>query len=210
MIICDGEDGILIVVLVVGEPEQPVALERPTEAEARLPAGEGRIRIRRAVPQTRVSCQIVIPIIEKRRSMQVVRATPGHDVDGARTRQTRGEIKVEGRDLKLLHRLLRKALRSATNQAVAHRRTIDRDARLRKSGPANQDLLIVVSESPWIGNGNDLDAGFELRKLQKAPAVEWQVFDLHPADAAVYFVFDRIDARDFCLHVYSLCGAFHF
>src|SRR5512134_2019620 len=121
----------------------------------------------------------MIPVIEKPRAMQVVRATPGHDVDGARTRQARGQIKVEGRDLKLLHRLLRKALRSATNQAVAHRRAIDRDARLRKDGAANQDLLIVVSESPWIGNGNDLDAGFELRKFQKAPAIEWQVFNFH-------------------------------
>jgi hypothetical protein len=65
-------------------------------------------------------------------------------------------------------------------------------------------LLIVISKSPWVGNGNDLDTGFELGKLEKAPAIEGQIFDLHPADPAVYFVLSGVDTGEVALNFDAL------
>ena len=103
VIVGDSEDGVLIVSFVVRKPEHSIADEGSASAAAALTAREKRRARREGVAaQSRVSGEVMIPEIQKRRSMQGVRPGARHDVDRTRPRQPGRGVEVERRDLKLL------------------------------------------------------------------------------------------------------------
>ena len=87
MVVRDCKHAILIVVLQIGEPEKSILDSRSAKAESGLATGEKRIWILWISSKPRVSRDIVISIIEKRRTMNNVSATSSNDVHRAASRR---------------------------------------------------------------------------------------------------------------------------
>jgi hypothetical protein len=142
-------------------------------------------RMDRVAPQRGVGREIVVPVVEEGRALEIVAAAPGGDVDDSRGRQAGGGIGGEARDLELLDRLLGEVLGDPAVDAVVDGRAIDGHVRLEVGGAADGDPMVVVPECPGVAHRLDAHAGLEPRQLQEAPPVEGQALDLLAADDAV-------------------------
>ena len=65
MIVVNRKNGILIVVLVVSEPEQTITFNRSAQRETGLAASKERRRISGIACQAGISRKIVVPVIKK-------------------------------------------------------------------------------------------------------------------------------------------------
>ena len=193
VIVCQGVHGILVVVLVVGEPEGAIVPQRPARADAALPARERR---RHGIAsQARIGGEMMVAVEGECGAGEIVGAASRHDIDGARSGHSRRRAQAERRDLELLHRFLREALHRAADEAIAGRRAIHGDPRLRIVRACDEHALIVVPEGSGIGHRHDIHRRLKLRELEKAAPVERQLFYLRPAHAAAHFHVAAIDAR---------------
>src|SRR5262245_2003821 len=95
VIVVHRENGILVVVLVVSEPEQPITFNGSAQGVTGLAAGKKRRRILGIPCQTRISRKIVVPVIREPRSVNHVFASPGNDIDDSSSGCAGGEIKVK-------------------------------------------------------------------------------------------------------------------
>ncbi len=83
MIVCQGVHGILVVVLVVGEPEGPIVPQRPARARAALPARE-EWRAHGIASQARIGGEMMVAVEGECGAAEIVGPASRHDIDGAR------------------------------------------------------------------------------------------------------------------------------
>src|SRR5262245_5560314 len=96
----------LLVALPVAKEEDAVAAQGATKRQTKLPSLEERIRIGGITIESRVSRQLVIPEEIERGTMKIVASGSGNHVDCAACSETRRQVEVQRRDLKLLDHLL--------------------------------------------------------------------------------------------------------
>src|SRR5262245_3144099 len=107
MIVADGKHRVLVIALVVREPEQPIADQGSASAGPALAPCEERCVGRPGIAaQAGIGSEVMIPVIQERRTVEGVGALPRHDVDGTRPGQAGPRLEVESGNLKLLDRFL--------------------------------------------------------------------------------------------------------
>ena len=119
----------LIRVLEVAEEVDLVLLDRTAEDAAGLLPGEFRIVGQRIASQARIGGHLVVAMVVVPGAAKIVRAGARHDVDRAEGRDARREVEVRGRDLELLHYLLREILGGAAGHRVADVAAVDGNRR---------------------------------------------------------------------------------
>ena len=77
------------------------------------------------------------------------------------------EIKIECRDLELLHRFLREVLGSASHESVVNTRAVNGDACLRKESAGNGYPRIIVGSYPGLVTDCTLTAGSSCASSRK-------------------------------------------
>src|SRR4051812_28172109 len=97
----DRHHATLVVSLVAGEEERPVAANRSPHGRTELASPEEGVWIPGVAAQTRICREVVIAVEPKSAATIVVAARPRDNIDGAVACQAGGRIEINGRNLKL-------------------------------------------------------------------------------------------------------------
>src|SRR5262245_15887424 len=191
---CDCAGADLVVPFIVGEEEELVFFDRPSDGSAILPPHEERVfeSLSRAGDvaqwvesgqvagafEAREGGHIVVAEEEEAAAMQIVRARAGDDVYGSGGDCSRREIEAQCADLELLDGVGGEVLRGSASEAVVDSRAIDRNhGRLLRSA-VDRNLKEVISIARGgIWGVSDVHTRFQRRDREKTPAVQRKVLD---------------------------------
>ena len=140
---------------------------------------------------------------EEAAAVIVVAAGARHNVNRAVARQAGRDIEVDGRELELLHDLLRhlkdhaRVAGDGDARAVHRHPAISHARNCLESGAEKRNKDAIVVEA-----GRVRDARFQFCQFEEVPAVERQVFDLLATDEAAHLMAFGVDQCGGGIHRY--------
>ena len=166
-----GIDLRLIHMFVVEKEKGFVFPDRSAYPEPWILALKKRIQIERVSRQSRISSQIVIPVIVISAGMEIVTARPRHDVDGADGRDAGSIVEIHRGHLEFLNHLLREVNRDRSRARLHFIVDVTAVNREQRSATHTQRGYSQLRIELRGGAGPDGHPRLEARQLQKVAAV---------------------------------------
>src|SRR5262245_53598619 len=169
----------LIGIFKVEEEEGFFLLNRATNPESSLTASEEWIIGQAITIQARICRHVMVTEVEIARTVKIVTAGAGHDVDRAKSGDASGKIEIGTGKLKFLYDFLREILSGTTFNRVADIAAIHGNCGVRCRTAKNRHAELGI-ELSWISCCNQYTR-FQLCQIQKVAPIQGKIFDLSSA-----------------------------
>ena len=173
--VADEHGAVLVAILGGAEPEGLARDDRPARRARDLLAVERQVVARRAVERGRQPLPGAVTQEQRRRPAQLIGAGLRDHVDHRRRRAAGFRGEAVGRDLELLHRLLRDVLERPADDVVVVVGAVDHDVAAAADLPGRRDHDAVRLGRVEVGGRRV--AGHQQRQLEEVAPVERQGLD---------------------------------